>query len=150
MRVGLDAIPLVSQKTGIGHYTSELAQALARVAPSDEFHLVAPLPLKQSDNLPYNLRIVHAKRRKLWWIAGLPMYAKQADLELFHGTNYEVPLWACPTVLSIHDLSLLLYPETHLDKAVRRGQSRLPVMGPFSDNHHHGHRGSQERDIGLS
>jgi glycosyltransferase involved in cell wall biosynthesis len=128
MRVGIDALPLVSAKTGIGHYTFELAQSLARVSPHDEFQLVAPIPIEVNDGLAPNLRSVHAPKRKLWWVAGLPLYVRRSGLQLFHGTNYEVPLWGCPTALSIHDLSLLLYPETHTDEAVRRARSRLPLM----------------------
>ncbi len=44
MRIGLDGIPLVSTKTGIGHYTLELSRALARLDPGDEFELLSPVP----------------------------------------------------------------------------------------------------------
>jgi glycosyltransferase involved in cell wall biosynthesis len=60
---------------------------------------------------------------------GLPLYIKRASLDLFHGTNYEVPVWGgCPTVLTIHDLSQLLFPATHEERRVRRARRRLPVM----------------------
>ena len=39
---------------------------------------------------------------------------------------------SAPTVLSIHDLSLLLYPETHLRHLVRRARFRLPLMARFA------------------
>ena len=38
----------------------------------------------------------------------------------------------CPTVLSIHDLSLLLFPQTHLSHVVRRARFRLPLMARFA------------------
>jgi glycosyltransferase involved in cell wall biosynthesis len=38
----------------------------------------------------------------------------------------------CPTLLSIHDLSLLLYPQTHLSHVVRRARFRLPLMARFA------------------
>ena len=44
MRIGLDGIPLTKPKTGVGHYTFELARALALAAPADDFQLVSPLP----------------------------------------------------------------------------------------------------------
>lgn len=129
MKIGLDGIPLASAKTGIGHYTLELARALAAIDPDDEFQLIAPIPLISHDHLPLNLRQVHAPKRKLWWVAGLPLYIRRSSLALFHGTNYDIPLWSqCPTVLSIHDLSLLLYPQTHLEHLVRRARYRLPLM----------------------
>ena len=128
-KIGIDGIPLASAKTGIGHYTLELSRALAAIDPDDEFQLITPVPLASDDNLPRNLRKVHAPKRKLWWVAGLPLYILRSSLALFHGTNYDIPLWSqCPTVLSIHDLSLLLYPQTHLEHLVRRARYRLPLM----------------------
>jgi glycosyltransferase involved in cell wall biosynthesis len=137
MRVGLDAIPLATPRTGVGHYTFELARHLALIAPSDEFELVSPFPfaaapIQTDESLPSNLSIVHKRvnsLRRRWFAVGLPLYIKQSAFDLFHGTNYEVPLWSrCPAILTIHDLSLFLHPETHEDRLVRRGQRRLPVM----------------------
>lgn len=137
MKIGIDAIPLAQSRTGIGHYTLELARGLAQLSPADEFELLAPVPtLDLTDNgdaaLPQNLRVVQAKinqLRKRWWSIGLPLYLGEAQYELFHGTNYNVPLWKrCRTVVSIHDLSLLLHPETHEEHLVRRARRRLPTM----------------------
>ncbi|HEX8707269.1 MAG TPA: glycosyltransferase family 1 protein [Pyrinomonadaceae bacterium] len=138
MRIGIDGIPLAEIKTGVGHYTFELAQSLALAAPSDEFELISPHPFVESEaagagpKLPGNLRLVRAKTSSLgrhWWMIGLPLYLKRAGLTLFHGTNYNVPLWKrCPTVLTIHDLSSFLHPETHEAHLVRRARRRLPIM----------------------
>jgi glycosyltransferase involved in cell wall biosynthesis len=94
-----------------------------------------PLPLGADDgaeSLPPNLRTVHAPvnaLRRRWWTIGLPLYVRQHGLTLFHGTNYNVPLWQrCPTVVTIHDLSLLLHAETHREDLVRRARRRLPTM----------------------
>ena len=48
MRIGLDGFPLLVPRTGVGHYTFELARALALLAPSDQFELVAPGPFPGS------------------------------------------------------------------------------------------------------
>ena len=132
MRIGIDGIPLTSTKTGIGHYTLELARALAKIDTDDEFELISPFKFNSSsldNNLPANLKKVEARRRKFWWAVGLPLYIRRNSTSLFHGTNYEIPLWSkCPTIVSIHDLSLLLYPQTHLDQSVRRARYRLPLM----------------------
>ncbi len=42
MRIGLDAIPLVAAKTGIGHYTDALASSLARIHSDHEYVLLSP------------------------------------------------------------------------------------------------------------
>ena len=143
MRIGLDGYPLSEPLTGIGHYTLELARALARSFPRDEFELVSPKPFNpaaisgiQPESIP-NLRLTHAKSSSLrghWWSVGLPMYARRARFDLFHGTNFEVPLWKRRhTVLTIHDLSTLLYPETHRARAVRRARVRLPIAAKIAD-----------------
>ena len=140
MLFGLDGIPLTLPKTGVGHYTAELARALAGAAPADTFELVypsseappegAPDPLP---NLSPNLRTrrveVGAVGRH-WWALGLPRFTRRnARYDLFHGTNFDVPLWpGRPTVLTVHDLSTLLHPETHTPRSVRRARRRLPLM----------------------
>jgi alpha-1,3-rhamnosyl/mannosyltransferase len=142
MLIGLDGIPLTFPKAGVGHYTEQLAGALARVAPQHEFRVVYPsrFPVAdfQSDStLPQNLsavRVPVGPIRKHWWSIGLPRYISQEKIQLFHGTNYDIPLWRqCPTVLSFHDLSMLLHPETHERRGVRRARRRLPVMSKMAD-----------------
>ena len=143
MRIGLDGIPLVEARTGVGHYTLELARGLAEASPADEFELISPFPFTSliadgSDrNLPANVRIVRAEvnaLKKRWWTIGLPLFARQSALTLFHGTNYNVPLWhRCRTVVTIHDLSLFLYPETHEQHLVQRARRRLPTMARTAD-----------------
>lgn len=113
MRIALDGMPLASPLTGVGHYTAELARNLAVVAPSDSFTLISPSGL--------------LKRR--WWSLGLPLHLLRNSFDLFHGTNYEVPFWSRrPTVVTIHDLSLLLHPEVHEPQLVQRARWRLPLM----------------------
>lgn len=138
MRIGIDGIPLHYLKTGIGHYTFEVARCLALASPPDEFELISPHPFvsqpgdASEQGLPSNLRALHIKSNLLerrWWTIGLPRYIKRHSLALFHGTNFEVPLWKrCPTVLTIHDLSVLLYPETHQKRFVYRTRLMLPLM----------------------
>jgi glycosyltransferase involved in cell wall biosynthesis len=137
MLIGLDAIPLTEARTGVGHYTFELARALAVAAPSDEFELAypsvyPPIALLNETTLPINLRaarIATGVFDRHWWAVGLPRHIRRSGVELFHGTNYDVPLWGnCPSILTIHDLSAYLHPATHLARRVRRARRRLPLM----------------------
>lgn len=136
MRIGLDGYPLVWPKTGVAHYTFELARELARLAPEHSFDLIAPAAyppevLEQIKQLP-NLRAVSVKTNLItrrWWAIGLPAYVRRAGLDLFHGTNYEVPLRnRARNVLTVHDLSVFTYPETHDRRMAARGRRRLPIM----------------------
>jgi glycosyltransferase involved in cell wall biosynthesis len=138
MRIAIDGIPLAEPKTGIGHYTFELARGLAALAPEHDFELVAHVPIEAAfasafDGVkpPANLRAVHAPVNSVsrrWWTIGLPLYVQRSGITLFHGTNYKVPLWnRCRTIVTIHDLSLLLYSHTHEEELVRRSRLRLPA-----------------------
>ncbi|MCA1568437.1 MAG: glycosyltransferase family 4 protein [Acidobacteria bacterium] len=139
MRIAIDGIPLAEPKTGIGHYTFELARGLAALAPEHDFELVAHVPIETAVEsafdagrpLPDNLRAVHAPTNSLskrWWTIGLPLYVQRRGVALFHGTNYKIPLWnRCRTVVTIHDLSLLLHSRTHEEELVRRARLRLPA-----------------------
>jgi glycosyltransferase involved in cell wall biosynthesis len=145
MHIGLDGLPLTSLKTGVGHYTFELAHALARVEPTSQFEIVYPSTYPsirlgedgKESAFPRNLKLSRVKVGPLgrhWWSAGLPRYIRNSKLEVFHGTNYDVPLWRrCATVLTVHDLSLLIHPETHQKGSVRRARRRLPVMARAAD-----------------
>src|ERR1044072_4287343 len=122
MDVGLDGIPLSQSLTGVGHYTLELARALARISPDDRFELVSPSPS------------LNGLSRRFWWQVGLPRYIRRSGFSVFHGTNYSVPLLkTCPTVVTIHDLSLLLWPQTHAQHLARRARWRLPLMARRAD-----------------
>jgi glycosyltransferase involved in cell wall biosynthesis len=144
MRIGLDGLPLTSPKTGVGHYTFELARAVATLDSSTSVELVYPStypPISLGNTgereLPANLKLERVRVGLLgrhWWSAGLPRYVRRSKIELFHGTNYDIPLWhPCATVLTIHDLSQLLHPETHERRSVNRARRRLPLMARAAD-----------------
>lgn len=138
MRVALDGRPLASLKTGVGHYTFELARSLASVAPSDHFTLVSPVPLESSvaDELKnrsranlHDVQLNSERLNRYWWSFGLPLYLTRRSFDLFHGTNYDIPRWnILPTVVTIHDLSLLLHPDTHEEPQVKRARRRMPKV----------------------
>jgi glycosyltransferase involved in cell wall biosynthesis len=136
MRIGLDGQPLVRPKTGVGHYTLELARALAALRPDDSLELIAPdsIPasiIRDTQASP-NLRVVSVKANvfmRRWSSIGLPRYIRRARLDLFHGTNYQLPLMnAKRNVLTVHDLSVFTHPETHDVRFARRARRRLPIM----------------------
>jgi glycosyltransferase involved in cell wall biosynthesis len=113
MNIALDGMPLVSPLTGVGHYTAELARNLAIVAPSDSFKFISP----------------HGLLKRRWWSLGLPLHLLRNSFDLFHGTNFEIPFWSRrPTVVTIHDLSLMLLSEVHREDLIWRSRWRLPWM----------------------
>ena len=134
MKIGIDGIPLAQVKTGVGHYTHEIARGIAMAHANDEVQVVSHLPFEPSATSGdlANLSFIHEpvnSATKHWWTLGLPLYIRRNSIDLFHGTNYDIPVWGGrPTVLTIHDLSLFLFPETHEARRVARAKRRLPVM----------------------
>ena len=139
MIIGLDAIPLTETKTGVGHYTFELARALAAAAPDEEFELLYPsrydpveLRAEDGSTLPANLRATRVEVGRVgrhWWSIGLPRHLRRARVDLFHGTNYDVPLWGGrPSVLTVHDCAAFVRPDTMLARRALRLRRRLPLM----------------------
>ncbi|MDQ1729163.1 MAG: hypothetical protein QOD33_1288 [Pyrinomonadaceae bacterium] len=142
MYIGLDALPLTGARTGVGHYTLELARALALLAPGSSFVMpypanYPPIQLGETKPLPANLKLERVPSGLLsrrWWSVGLPRYIGGSPIELFHGTNFDIPWWRpCATVLTIHDLSQFLHSETHQRRSVRRARRRLPRLARTAD-----------------
>jgi glycosyltransferase involved in cell wall biosynthesis len=136
MRIGIDGLPLTEVLTGIGHYTNELARHLSLDGAADKIEVISPrafIPSLNSDaKPPDNLRFIRSRVglwNRRWWSIGLPRYIRRHAVDVFHGTNFEIPLQnVCPTVITVHDLSMLLHAETQEKKLVRRAQLRLPLM----------------------
>lgn len=134
MRVALDAIPLVAAKTGIGHYTDALADSLARYHEHNQYTLLSPFDFAfhSGNGTPNNLIKQYVPARSVfrkWWLMGSPALLRITPFDVFHGTNYCIPMWApCPTVVTIHDLSLFTQKHTHETDNVRRGKRRMPLM----------------------
>ena len=151
MHIAIDGVSLAEPRTGIGHYTFELARHLAELNPADTIEVVSHAPLDGSvrddfasarEMLP-GLRFIHAPAprvaRRWWWGIGLPLHLRESEADLFHGTNYELPLVDLPRavrttrekirrVVTINDLSVLLHPGTHGSAATSRGARRLPLV----------------------
>ncbi len=134
MRIALDAIPLVAAKTGVGHYTDALAESLARIHSGNQYNLLSPFDFSfdcagdRPQNLTKQFIPVRSLFRK-WWLLGLPALLRIYQVDVFHGTNYCIPIFApCPTVVTIHDLSLFTQSHTHEEENVKRGKRRVPIM----------------------
>ncbi|HEU0183920.1 MAG TPA: glycosyltransferase family 1 protein [Blastocatellia bacterium] len=125
---------MAKAKTGVGHYTDALAGGLARTHPDHSYDLVSPydFDFDYNGDKPKNLNRQHIPVRSIfnkWWLVGLPTLLWIYRADVFHGTNYCIPLFApCPTVVTIHDLSLFTQSHTHEAVNVKQGKRRMPIM----------------------
>lgn len=134
--VGINAQLLSGANTyrsaGVSGYIRQLLTHLPATAP--ELQLTAFLPagsLPQVDGLALahsRLQTSKPMQRILWEQAALPGLVRQHRLDLLHGAVNVTPLLSlCPTVVTIHDLSFMRYPQAfpapqrmYLQSQVRR------------------------------
>lgn len=140
MRVVLNYLPAMGARTGIGHYTAEVLRCLQTQAAGEERIEPFPgawgqkaqsvwlacrhdgfLPSASSQNtshpgrLTLRQQLVGLVRRSGRSARGLLFryLCRERKYDLYHEPNF-IPLRCdCPTVATIHDLSVLLYPQWH-------------------------------------
>ena len=131
MRIVFDGTTLTPGRTGVGYYTEHLLQHLARevVATGDELVVVSNKPIDTQAPLPPHVRVHDGHRFpvRIGWMqlrAASALDALKPDVA--HFTNGMIPIGApSPTVVTVHDMSLRLYPGCH---PVRRLLLNRPLM----------------------
>jgi glycosyltransferase involved in cell wall biosynthesis len=110
---------------GIGTYIRNLVQAIAKMDTEDQFVLVGrPDDLEQFPGLPANFEVVAYKRSgdELVDEAAFPWLVRSLGADLHHIPLNAVPLlMPKPYVVTLHDMSSLLFPDPRKEK-----QSYLP------------------------
>jgi len=132
MRIAFDGTTLTPGRTGVGYYTEHLLQHLAQQVKEtgDELIVVSNQPIDTAQPLPRHVR-VHADHRfplRIVWMqmmAGRLLDEIRADVA--HFTNGMLPLGTgAARVVTIHDMSLRLFPRCH---PLRRLVINRPLLG---------------------
>jgi alpha-1,3-rhamnosyl/mannosyltransferase len=137
MRVLVNQLPALGQKTGVGHYTSQLLRCFRGRNNGNQidsfptgwmreacrsFHrtraLLNPAPgacgaFRRSRS--WHRQVLQLMRRSGRAIVGRYFRAACArgGYDLYHDPNFVPFASNCPTVVTLHDLSVLLHPEWH-------------------------------------
>ena len=120
MRVTLCVDALEPQLGGIGRYTWELCKGLARRADIEELRFHTRNSLIEDPALLLSADYEHPRRPR--WprnVLQRRRLKKALRSDVVHGPNYFLPAGAESGVVTIHDLSVFLYPETHPAPRVR-------------------------------
>src|SRR5438094_7203906 len=129
MRIAFDGTALRPGRTGVGYYTEHLLRHLAQIASNDELIVVSNRAIDTDAPLPSRVRIATPPRRvpRLVWMQTLAVTGlRDVDADVVHFTNGMLPLLSpTPTVVTIHDMSLRLYPRYH---PVRRVLLNRPLV----------------------
>lgn len=117
MKIAFDGTTLQPQRTGVGYYTEHLLHHLAANAEDSEVVVLSNRPPDLTRPLPKRTTISTAGAslvRLVWMQTMAPRLIRNAGADIAHFTNGMMPLASpVPTVVTIHDMSLALYPETH-------------------------------------
>jgi len=121
VRIAFDGTTLQPRRTGIGYYTEHLIMHMARLTErstgSDRLIVISNRKPVTSQPLPAHVAVVSARRpmvRIAWMQAAAPGVLRDIHADVAHFTNGMIPLATrVPTVVTIHDVSLALYPECH-------------------------------------
>ncbi len=127
MNIALDATPLTLTSGGLRRYVEELAPALAREYPEDDYTLLSDQNFTgpSAGNLHSLTRAVPR-----YWSWGIRKTLRETSVDVFHGTNFEVPyLGRTPAILTIHDLSPWKNPDWHVGAS--RVRQRTPWLVRF-------------------
>lgn len=123
------------RSAGVSGYIRQLLAHLPAAAP--DLHFTAFTPDVDLDAAPGLQQRRSTRwdtqrplRRILWEQAALPLLARQARLDLLHGAvNVNPALSPCPTVVTVHDLSFMRYPQAFppMQRAYLHSQVRRSV-----------------------
>lgn len=131
MRIGLAVDALAPELTGIGRYCWELAQRLPasgrledisfwrgndRVSrPADLVQGIAPA----RPSRPWIVRRARRLALRLGLRDERADWPKRPGFDAFHAPNFLLPPWVERGVVTVHDLSVIRFPETHPPERVR-------------------------------
>jgi len=126
MKIAINGRFLLPQLEGIGHYTLQMVDQLSRQHPTDEWHVILDRkyrhPILERENIIPHVLYPSARHPILWhvWFEWrLARLLKKIEPDVFFSPDGYLSLRSTvPTVLTIHDLAYLHYPEgsqyTHL------------------------------------
>ena len=102
MKVGLDVAPLVQTRAGTARYVTGLAGELERLPGLDVTRL----------GFGRGGRAWALVRDVVWYPAFLSLRARRLGLDVLHCTTYRAPSrQLVPTVVTVHDLAVIRFPE---------------------------------------
>ena len=115
MKIAIDGRALTVSRTGGGCYTYHLLRKLLERDKNNRYVLCAHKPVMFSPaaaNL--DVKINRFPLGVLWQQVGLPHILAKERVELFHSPLFTIPFCLpCPAVITIFDLTPLLFPQFH-------------------------------------
>lgn len=125
LKVALSVDALGPRLTGIGRYCLELARGVPAVPGVGEVrYFRGPHWLDDPEALLVEGWVPARRGRVGRW---LEQRRNQCHMQtsIVHGPNFFLPEWAEQGVITVHDLSVMMYPETHPGERIRDFERRF-------------------------
>ena len=139
MRIAFDGTTLTAGRTGVGYYTEHLLQHLAGEVEKtgDELIVISNQPIETSKPLPPHVR-VHTRSYFPVRIAWMQLLAARVlddvGADVAHFTNGMLPMGTSTVrVVTIHDMSLKLFPWCHPRRRLMINRPLLGVAARLAD-----------------
>jgi glycosyltransferase involved in cell wall biosynthesis len=137
MRIAFDGTTLRPARTGVGYYTEHLLHHLVKESADDEIVVVSNRPIDTVAPLPPQVRVVTSSSRVpriVWMQMVAPRLLRRLRVDVAHFTNGMLPLAVpVPTVVTIHDMSLTMFPKYHPPRRVLLNRPLVDVAARRAD-----------------
>ncbi len=137
MRIGFDGTTLRPGRTGVGYYSEHLLHHMIEQGPQHEVVVVSNRPVEVTRPLPSRVRVEGTRWRTprlVWMHTTAPRLLRRLRVDVAHFTNGMLPLGSpVPTVVTIHDMSLTLFPEHHPSRRVMLNRPFLDLAARRAD-----------------
>jgi glycosyltransferase involved in cell wall biosynthesis len=152
LRIAIDYTSAINQNAGIGRFVRNLVDAVVAHGSTDSFLLFHANPNPgRAPNYPSGSNVSHRELRIserwaniIWHRLQVPLPADwlTGPIDLFHSPDFVLPpVRAARSILTVHDLAFLLYPEcadarlrAYLEKTVPRSVRRADYVVADSEN----------------
>jgi len=117
MHIAFDGTTLRPGRTGVGYYTEHLLRHAAAQRGDDAITVISNSPIEMTYPMPEGVRTDVSAAwapRFVWMQTHTPRVLRRIHADVVHFTNGMVPVASpIPTVVTIHDMSLTMYPQFH-------------------------------------
>ena len=140
MKIGFDAKRALNNSTGLGNYSRHLINGLLKFFPENEYTLFSPSVSEfYTESIEGHYRIFLPQKTVYktfgsWWRSyGISHDIAQERLHIYHGLSNEIPMGIdrarTRTVVTIHDLLFLEYPEQYrfIDRTIYEAKTKYAV-----------------------
>lgn len=123
-KIGIDARFYSTNFTGIGRYTAELINNLAKIDQENQYFVFLNRPQFEQFNPPgsnFQKVLVNASHYSLKEQSLFLLDLLKYNLDLMHFTHFNAPIfYNKPSLVTIHDLTLEFYPGKKMSKKIHR------------------------------